>query len=381
MSQKPLRVSIYRNIPDLAGDELAGLKQFIVSEFKKEIAEPVDVVVDATVDPYNEEKLKSTYLTDGDDAYDVMELETTNILKNLATTGHLQALDGLFDVNANIYTPSAVDSVKCAPEAGMPIQLYGVPTLQCASFLMELADTDFHAEAEVLQDWHSIDEIESTLDHSPSIPAFDLRGTWGFFEYFYTNAKVYMVPYCQGAYSFQENQKCILEKVAHLKHVVLYGFSENLAETLQASAKFKKCKQTLKIITPPLDKPPGHILTYTDAVVVNRKKFAHKQKAVLIKKFVNFYTSLAFRNKVAFGWDLPQPIFCPRYLLPAREDFFTKTAAAKDEKYQMFHKALSHSLAAPTVEDHIEYYAQRDGLEKKMEKVLGIVKFAEAKIE
>ena len=84
MASQPLRVAIFPYIPDLAGDKLAGLKRFIADEFKKVSGESIEVETDA--DPYDLNKLKSTYLTDDRDAYDVMEVDTV-LLGELVKTG------------------------------------------------------------------------------------------------------------------------------------------------------------------------------------------------------------------------------------------------------------------------------------------------------
>ena len=148
----------------------------------------------------------------------------------------------------------------------------------------------------------------------------------------------------------------------------MYSYPESMSEALREAAKKKRYKQTLRIISPPLDET-NLLLTYTDAVVVNKCKFADPQRAAVITKFVEFYTSLAFRTSFALGKDLPQSDdFYPRYVLPACKAFFTDTAAANDEYYKQFHDALRHSVAAP---NHDIYY-KRKALQKKLEKALGM---------
>ena len=67
-------MSIFPYIPDLAGDKVAGLTRFIADEFKKEHG--VSVQVEATANPYDLNKLRSVYLADDEDSYDVMEVDT-----------------------------------------------------------------------------------------------------------------------------------------------------------------------------------------------------------------------------------------------------------------------------------------------------------------
>ena len=121
------------------------------------------------------------------------------------------------------------------------------------------------------------------------------------------------------------------------------------------------------IVSPPLD-DSNKLLTYTDAVVVNKSKFADQGRATLITKFVEFYTSLAFRTRFAFGKDLPSSVFYPRYVLPARKDFYTERDAMQDKYYQQFHDALQHSVPAP---NH-DIYSKRKALQKQLQKALGM---------
>ena len=56
------------------------------------------------------------------------------------------------------------------------------------------------------------------------------------------------------------------------KHILMYAYSENMAETLQKAFKKNRQKRTLAIVSPPLGES-NHLLTYTDAVVVNKHQF------------------------------------------------------------------------------------------------------------
>ena len=109
------------------------------------------------MDPYNLEGMTSTYLDSGPDAYDVLEVDTI-MLGEIVDTGKLQQLDSIFAVNDDIYPPSAVESVK------IDSKLYGVPTLQCASFMTELSDENNGPHPPILQDWTSFKEMEKYVD-------------------------------------------------------------------------------------------------------------------------------------------------------------------------------------------------------------------------
>ena len=167
--------------------------------------------------------------------------------------------------------------------------------------------------------------------------------------------------------TFHADHDRLIDEVTDSDHILMYAYSENLGEALQRSAQKKKPKSTLNIVSPPLDKS-NFLLTYTDAVVVNKSTFADTKRAELIIKFVKFYTSLKFREIFAFGRDLPASV--TRYVLPARNDFFTETKAADDKYYKMFRDALTHSVAAP---NHGVYH-KRKALQAKLEKALDFPK-------
>ena len=334
MSSEPLRVAIFPYIPDVANDKLEGLKRFIVDEFKKQTGEQVEIFTDA--DPYNLKYFRSKYLGDGPDAYDVMEVDTI-LLGEIVKTGNLQPLDDHFTVTEEEYAPSAVHSVTSSS------RLYGVPTLQCASFLMELVDKDHHPTTPLLKDWSSFDQLKKVLDQAEDqghkiLLAGDFRGSWGL-------PMLYLDGYVddhdgKGALegtdgpldgdlikdigefidfgkqqsgknpgsdgTFHDHHDKLVHEAVDSKHILMYAYSENMGETLQKAIKKDRQKHTLAIVSPPLG-DSNHLLTYTDAAVVNKHRFADTKKAAVITKFVKFYTSLAFRTSFAFGKDLVSP--------------------------------------------------------------------------
>ena len=401
MTSKPLRVSIFPYIPDLARDKLDGLKRYIVSEFKK--CSGATIEVESSADPYDLKTMTSLHLGTGEKAYDAMEVDTI-LLGELVKAERLQPLDGHFTVTEKDYAASAVHSVNYSPR--FKNKLYGIPTLQCANFLMELADTERVPQTPLLQDWTSFEQLKEALDKAEEdschklFMAGDFRGSWGL-PMFYLDAYVdehgeesvyegidapvddkkliadlkhftdYGVlpsgknPDTDG--TFHADHDRLIDEVTDSNHILMYAYSENLGEALQRSAEKKKRKKALNIVSPPLDKS-NFLLTYTDAMVVNKAKFADTQRAELIVKFVEFYTSLKFRSNFAFGRDLPTSVTYPRYVLPARKDFFTEPEAADNEYYRKFHNALQHSVAAP---NHDIYY-KRKALQAQLQKALGM---------
>lgn len=397
-----LRVAIFPYIPDLARDKLEGLRQYIVSEFRKEHGETIQV--DSSINPYNLKQMTSTHLGTGKEAYDVMEVDTI-LLGELVKSKKLQPLNDYFKVTKDEYALSAVHSVHVNQDCDhVPSNvLYGVPTLQCANFLMELCDTDHPPKVPLLKDWTSFEQLKRALDTAEDsrhkiFLAGDFRGSWGL-PMFYLDAYVdnhglnsvyegidapiddkkliedlkhftlYGVrpggknPDTDGTFHAHPDQ--MIEEVTDSEHILMYSYSENLGEVLQHSTEKEKSKEALSIVSPALGES-NFLLTYTDAVIVNKSAFA--EKADLIKKFITFYTSLRFRTNFAFGQDMPPSVKYPRYVLPARKDFFTLTKVADDPYYPKFHEALKHSVAAP---NHGIYY-KRELLQAELQKALGM---------
>ena len=370
---RPLRVSIFPYIPDLAGDKLLGLRNYIANKFEEATAIKVDV--SSEPDPYDLRSLKSKYLSSGSDAYDIMEVDTI-LLRELVKSDKVKMLDS---VDTRDFFNWCVQSVTVGD------YVYGAPTLQCASFLMEIVSHNHAPLKALLKDGHSFEQLKSTLgrqqeDGYQILLAGDFRGTSRQLPMFYLDAYVDQheesycrvceeidAPVCDSKLiesmteftdygkltckngpdfhrTFHEHPKVLIKDVVDIPHILMYSYSECLGEMMACTASKKKHKRTLQIISPPLE-TSNYLITYTDALVVN--KCSDPSRIDDIAKFVEFYTSLDFRTSYAFGHDLPPRIHSPRYVLPARTDFFTETAAAGDEYYHLFHKTLvRHAIPA-----------------------------------
>ena len=411
-SQQPLRVSIFPYIPDLANDELSCLKKFISSEFQRQCGVPV--LVESKADPYDLKKLQSSYLTAGENAYDIMEVDTV-LLGELVKAGCLQTLDESFQVSEKDFTSNAVQSVRYSPK--LKDHLYGVPTLQCASFLMELADVDRPPENPLLKDWHSFKELKKAIDRANAsgsrhrlLLAGDFRGSWTL-PMFYLDAYIdkhgkdsvqegvdspvadpQLIenlkeftdfwelqdgsnPDTDG--TFHNHHSKMVKEVVQSEHILMYSYSENMGEVLLRATENCKKMSTLRIISPPLD-DSNNLLTYTDAVVVNKHKFSDPKRAELIKKFIKFYTSLPIRKSIALGEDLPRSVSVyPRYVLPVLKSFYSHEDVEKDQYYKQFHAALQHSVPA----SNHDIYGKRISLQKQLKEALGLKQAAHTQLK
>ena len=409
MDPSPLRVAIYPFVSDLAGDKLKGLTDFIAKEFKEQYG--IEIEITTKCDPYNLDKMESTYLDSGPDAYDVLEVDTI-MLGELVNTGKLQPLDSIFAVNDDIYAPTAVESVYYKDT------LYGVPTLQCTALLMEFADQQNGPQKPILRDWTLFKEMRTIMDpahtsgikmvgdfcdiFSWTLPTFyldayiDKHGPGKLYEgidsnpaddqELIANMKHFTGygarpdgsnPTTDGTYMYYIDSTKLINDITDSDHVFMYGYSENLGLVRKASALKNKCKNVLNVVSSPLDQA-NYLLTYTDAVVVNKSKYeVSPSRAKVIQDFVVFYTGLKLRTQYALGEDLPDVIeglpnedTRPRYVITARNDFYSQEVVTSDPTYMMFHRALQRSSPAP---NHGLYH-KRKKLEAELKKQFGMDK-------
>ena len=350
-----LKFGLYPYIPDLGNDNLQGLKDFIKKEFESEHPD-ITLTVSSMWKPYNLEKVVGCFKNE---SFDILEMDTL-LLGEMVDEGVVQELDLSEHQLQGVFLDSCMDAVTYKETC------YGVPTLSCANFLLELKlvtgdgdgtgvrsslKTGFNNLPEVVE--HHRHVFKGTREH-----VSDSRGKW-------TLPMMYLDAYTavNGSKSFLEgahapinvaddsivlkHMKCTWSKdsseedVSESDHFMKYGYSELLAQFM--ADKMSKGK---KIHASCIMAPPGdNLLTFTDAIVFNKKCFSDgKQEAII--KFMKFYTSLSFRNKFAAGADLKEP-HPPRYVMISRKDFYTEGFGASDENYKELHPKLLSSVAAP----------------------------------
>ena len=221
----------------------------------------------------------------------------------------------------------------CKTSATVNNNLYGVPTLQCASFLMELVSQG-HSPRQplLLGEWQSFSELKRALDAQENsghrvLMAGDFRGSWGL-PMFYLQA--YVDEHGKGSVyegidapvedeekidrnlkeytdfgaladgknpdtdgKFHADHSALVDEVVESQHILMYSYSEGLGEALYRASSKQKQKKVLEIISPPLGEH-NYLTTYTDALVVN--SCSDPRKADAVAKFIKFYTSLDFRS-------------------------------------------------------------------------------------
>ena len=108
------------------------------------------------------------------------------------------------------------------------------------------------------------------------------------------------------------------------------------------------------IIAPPLG-PNNSFPMYTDVLVINK---ALQTTTTLrdIDVFMNFYSRLNTCLSIAFGDDLPMP-HPPRYLMQARNNFYSTQQVTSDSIYSTLSGTLQYAVAAP---NHGLYYNRHE---------------------
>ena len=394
-----LKVGIYPCIPDLGNDELQGLKDFVKTEFEREHPD-ITVTVSTNWDPYEVDEVGNN-LSSKADSFDILEIDTV-LLGELAKKGVLQELDpdkyklreDFLDVGLNaVYYEG---------------NYYGVPTLHCANFLIELIAGDVDPNKAILRPLetpgnHTLVDLKNIVQRHRVSPLIgDFCGKWTL-PCFYLNAYIDK----HGKNSVQEgldapiveldvldamkwfiklgddtdggnkgaegcyhsDSKGILSDIAMSDHVLLYGYSELLSQVMSDKTCLSKKIHACCIIAPPFG-AENNLLTFTDALIVNKSHYSDVNKADAIDKFIEFYTSLRFRNQYAEGKDLKEP-HPPRYVLISRKDFYTTGFGAHEKNYQMLQQAMDNTVAGPNhglfwKKEEIEHIlVEKLGLNKK----------------
>jgi hypothetical protein len=373
-----LKVGIYPWIPDLGNDKLKSLKDMIKLDFQSKHPH-ITVTISSDWNPYSLEDFTKN-LSHDSDSFDILEVDTI-LLGEIVEMGNVQefdpAVDGLHDDALRVGMDAVTYKGSC----------YGVPTLNCGNFLLELISGQEKSDSEVLSSLetgnHSLGDLQDIvrryhdLFKGTSSMVGNFRGKW-------TLPLMYVDAYVDehGASSVTEavdapieaqtkvldNMKLFMkfdestdgtndgesgkyesaaardESIMKSDHIMLYGYSEYLSQVMSDKMQQGKHIHASCIVSPPLGKE-NQLLAFTDAAIVNKSHYSGR-KAAAILAFLKFYTSLDFRNKYAEGKDLkcPHP---PRYVMIAREDFYTTGFGAKNKNYKELRKAFDHAVAAP----------------------------------
>ena len=377
-----LKVGIFPRIPDLDRDSLKGLREFVKCEFEAEHPD-ISLTISTDWDPYDTDKVSKTYLSPSETSFDILEIDTV-LLGEVAEQDILQYLQPEKYNLREDYFDIGIDAVTYNGYC------YGIPTLHCANFLIELISDEAEGHERILRsletqrdhDFKNIKEIVEKYNKlfsgvSPLVGYF--RGKWAL-PCFYLDAfidKHGAESVQKGVYSLIDDEPDVLDAMKWLMkldegadginkgisekyaspdernsdiaisdHILLYGYSEWLSQIMSDKMCKKRNIHATCIISPPLG-AENNLLTFTNALIVSKSSYSSDdRRAEAIDRFIQFYTSLSFRNKYAAGADLKDP-HPPRYLIVARKDFYTDGFGAQQKNYQKLYEAMYHSVAAP----------------------------------
>lgn len=371
-----LNFAMYPYLPDVYNDSNEGLKEMIAKEFQSYCRrESLNVTVQLnfieSIDfAYDPDLVAEKF--ENDDV-DIMEIDAI-ILGEIVDQGILLPIDSNFypGYNADDYLPVADESLRYKGA------LYGIPTLVCGNFFVEFAKRAKRKPYLTTEVVDSVSYMEFLLRET-SGPMSDrsavlhthFRGSWNL-PLLYIQLFAIQHPhkdikdaYCpfrsdeetlnslrryinfgidtdgsnkgQNEYYYNYPEEMV-HKMAHSKHTLFNGYTEVSGEVIQDSkVSGLSVKKIINVAA------YSRHITYTDAVVVNRRVLGNEQKVAAVKAFLKFYTSLDVRKLVTLG---EGPQNDPRYLMPARKDFY-ETSEADQIYRKIFSLFQLYSVAAP----------------------------------
>ena len=272
--------------------------------------------------------------------------------------------------------------------------VYGVPTLQCGNFLIELADNRNTDPFLPVGEIRTMSDMEDALSgisgpgsDNSAVLLGNFRGSWTL-PLFYVESYIfkYKNKSAEEAYETQpfEPDEAVLddlrtfggfaleadgsnkatdeyhkecpvdmtEQMVQSTHSLSTSYSETMGETLYQSREAGSRKHVINVNS------RNRLLTYTDALVINKQISRSKKR--IVEKFLEFYSGLKMRTMIAMGKDLD--VVAPRYVLPARMDFYRSRHA--NRVYRKFSKLLKkYSVSAPNYGIYNRLSEMRDTLQ------------------
>jgi len=145
-----LQVVGYQFLPDLAGDGLVGLSNYIANKFHADTGFHVNIVYDETftLDTYNPPSIVAALSSGG--GYHMAEIDTITLGYFLNVSGLLQSIPSA--VNFDNFLPASLAMVKGFPNSAGVVKNYGHPSFSCTNVLYSYVDSidGVHSIAELL---------------------------------------------------------------------------------------------------------------------------------------------------------------------------------------------------------------------------------------
>lgn len=384
VNTKTLKIGLYNYLPDLADDQLESYRLFVKSKW---IAKNPNIDVELhvnwkTYDPYGD---LDVYLGDGDNSFDLIETDMVRAPELIGKVLEMNEKTMNDTVDIENYFEANIDSVRYGKN------YFGFPTLTCGNFITQLQkDGESFIELNDRNYKEFISSLRNAKDASVSnqtcgLPRSkcsnskfirllsgkinDTDGDGWYLPYIYLDAfmdtkggeqlgkeiqnvlnekpNAEVIQQLKTFFGFFRDNCGAFDQVDIIDDVVAregghyFGFSESLSKILKKS-KYVNMK-VRKVFTPPFGES-NHALLYTDALVINKKKFKNAdmdtRKAVI--EFVKFFTSDSFRREFVMGENLkPNRVL---YLLVPNKNFYKETS---NPVYKTYSNILEKGINAP----------------------------------
>ncbi|XP_065887608.1 thiaminase-1-like [Dysidea avara] len=397
-ARRELRVAIYPYIPDLLDDKLQSLSSWIKRSFESQNPEINLTVVSPPVDIYDVNAV--TKYLNGPNAPHIIEMDTILL-------GDLVNNDLIAETNAQDYDLDTQGAYLQFPLQAVQLNgtYYGVPTFICGTFLIganvtlemcplhdgvgnlsSLNDTLDQCERDLITPPRTVTVLgnvkgsftlpllymDAYIDFHGCNSVYEAIDSDIFSETDVISAIKSFLQYCDERNSIQnkcldgsiKDNRVFTKEIVGGSSITAYSYSEMIGNFLQYAINSDKIFDAYSVIAPPLG-PQNNFLMYTDALMVNKRLPLSAENQQDINTFINFYTDLSTRLSIAFGEDLPEP-HPPRYLLQARQDFYSSVQVTSDPVYTQLTEVLEYAVAAP----NRLFYNERDRMNKDLIEVL-----------
>lgn len=374
-----IKVGIYNAIPDLNGDGLQSYKVMIQDEFTKLTGHTVDAVVSGKeYDPY------SNNLPGYLNTFDILEIDTTT-LDTLLPGLIMETQEVGAHIDWGNMFPAAI-------EAGRRAYIeFAYPTLLCGNFILAMTPAS-PGDCPIDRGTTSFFEYKSVLETCKSnlmgwspykrLVAGKMSDEYGWYlPYIYLDGyiDIYGAERLQNGIEELEKGKvdttlcerlrwftglcdyeggqpkniCLdppddydfIKDVVDHQSVLQFSFSEKLSLDVKLMADSNRMVHGLSSVSMGEE---NRLLQFTDSLVVSRQQWRQGvEKQIAIREFIEMFTSLQMRYKIAFGFDLKIPQ--TRYLLMPLKSFYLKTEAAYNPIYRDAALFLQTAVPAPVL--------------------------------
>jgi len=378
---RPLKLIAYPYIPDLQGDGLTNLKDFLEDRFLADTGRRVDILFDFTyaTDTYDPTLVKTALTTGG---FDMQEIDTI-ILGYLINNNVIRKIPD--SVNFDGFAPHVVDMVK--DQDG---QLYAHPSYTCTNvfFSYDQSITGVHSFSQ-LSSWMSTHRASGQLGWTGDLSSgvslrtayldgwLDSHPTQAFFPVGYSNnlaaidmtvvnnlkavrdscAESSTVNHCMDGVYYYNTDKVWFTALTTGHSLLLQGFPEYFSELLALNNANVNAPTNIPTVASTVLGAGSRPYLYMDAFVISRTN-CDLLCQLTARVFLNWQRT-NWAQLITLGQDLTPKR--PRFLSIAYEPFYYSEEVealpgfAKDA-YQYFHYEISRARGLDT----LHYWDKQD---------------------